>query len=204
MLAVAALMLPVSRVKLDTDMKWYSGYILLALAVGTLKVLTEAFAIDPDPDDAAAQPSATLTSSGSGGGKAVGSGAAGARVVVDTSASKECYVCLGADATVVPLGCACRGAAGSAHVACMIEAAVHAFAENNLSWSVCSLCKQWYTGEMQLELAEERMCRVKHLPEIDMEWQLAQLALGRALEHNGQYDRAIVVCRKMLSLSSDT
>lgn len=122
---------------------------------------------------------------------------AGARVVVDTSASKECYVCLGADATVVPLGCACRGAAGSAHVACIAEAAAHAFAENNLSWSVCPLCKQWYTGEMQLELAEERMCRVKHLPETDME---AQFALGRALEQNGQYDKAIVIFRKMLSL----
>ena len=140
-------------------------------------------------------------SSSSGGGKAVCSD--GARGVVDASTGKECYVCLVADTHVVPIGCACRGAAGSAHVACIAEVAAHAFAENKLSWSVCSLCKQWYTGKMQLGLAEERVFRVKHLPETDPASYNAQFVLGRALEHNDQYDRAIVIGRKVLTLMQE-
>ena len=54
---------------------------------------------------------------------------------------QACYICLNADAGVVPLGCGCRGAAGGAHVLCMVEAAAHADVQTEgSSWHTCSLC----------------------------------------------------------------
>eukprot|EP00729_Bicosta_minor_P032642 gene32642-biopygen8655 len=112
-----------------------------------------------------------------------------------------CYICLDADAEVVPLGCACRGAAGGAHVLCMIEAAAHAHEHTGgTSWLRCSLCHQRYTGKMQMGLAEERVHRAQHLPETDVESVDAYAGLADALQEDGKDSEAEMVYRKVLAL----
>eukprot|EP00729_Bicosta_minor_P008640 gene8640-biopygen8186 len=115
---------------------------------------------------------------------------------------QACYICLDADAGVVPLGCGCRGAAGGAHVLCMVDAAAHADVQTEgSSWQRCSLCHQRYTGKMQTGLAEERVRRAQHLPETeDMESLAAHAGLADALVEDGKYSEAEMVYRKVLAL----
>ncbi|KAL1528425.1 hypothetical protein AB1Y20_009773 [Prymnesium parvum] len=78
-----------------------------------------------------------------------------------------CWVCCdGPDrAELLPMGCACRGSAGLAHVACLVLAAEH----NVNSWTSCPTCKQEYTGRVDVLLAEARWELVRHRPEEDAE-----------------------------------
>ena len=115
-----------------------------------------------------------------------------------------CYICLGADGSVIPLGCGCRGAAGGAHLACMVKGAVHAYDQTEgLSWTECSLCRQRYTGQMQMGLAEEGVKRVQHLVETDCNWIHAQAVLAGALHDTGKYAEAEALYRKVVSLKQN-
>lgn len=114
---------------------------------------------------------------------------------------QACYICLDADAEVVPLGCGCRGAAGGAHVLCMVEAAAHADVQTKgSSWHTCSLCHQLYTGKMKMGLAEERVRRAQHLPETDAKSLAAHSDLADALSADGKHSEAEIVYRKVLAL----
>eukprot|EP00729_Bicosta_minor_P020795 gene20795-biopygen13417 len=114
---------------------------------------------------------------------------------------QACYICLDADDGVVPLGCGCRGAAGGAHVLCMVEAAAHAEVQTaRASWHKCSLCHQVYTGKMQMGLAGERVRRVQHVPETDEESVAAHLGLANALTAESKHSEAEMVLRKVLAL----
>eukprot|EP00729_Bicosta_minor_P020864 gene20864-biopygen21311 len=114
---------------------------------------------------------------------------------------QACYICLDADAGVVPLGCGCRGAAGGAHVLCMVEAAAHADVQTKgASWHTCSLCHQYYTGKMQMGLAEERVRRAQHLPKTDVERMDAHVGLADALGAECKYSEAEIIYRKVLAL----
>eukprot|EP00729_Bicosta_minor_P012333 gene12333-biopygen27050 len=114
---------------------------------------------------------------------------------------QACYICLDADAGVVPLGCGCRGAAGGAHVLCMGEAAAHADVQTKgTSWHTCSLCHQRYTGKMQMGLAGGRVHRAQHLPETDAESVDAYVDLADALMKDGKNSEAEMVFRKVLAL----
>lgn len=119
----------------------------------------------------------------------------------DDGEGQACYICLDADAGVVPLGCGCRGAAGGAHVLCMAEAAAHAHVQTEgSSWQTCSLCHQPYTGKMQMGLAGERVRRVQRLPETDVKSLDAYGGLADALMEDGKYSESEMVCRKVLAL----
>eukprot|EP00729_Bicosta_minor_P012288 gene12288-biopygen16063 len=114
---------------------------------------------------------------------------------------QACYICLDADAGVVPLGCGCRGAAGGAHVLCMAEAAAHVDEQTGgTSWHTCSLCHQYYTGKMQMGLAGERVRRVQHVPETDEKSVIAYGGLANALSEEGKHSEAEMVYRKVLPL----
>lgn len=111
---------------------------------------------------------------------------------------RECYICLCADGSVISLGCACRGAAGSAHLGCAVEAAVHAEEQcqqqtGMLSWCTCALCHQDYTGPMQMGLAKEGVRRVQHLLERDEKRLFANNDLAAALLRKGNYAQAEVL-----------
>jgi tetratricopeptide (TPR) repeat protein len=52
-------------------------------------------------------------------------------------------------------GCGCRGAAGFAHLACLVDYAVKQPREGELlQWQDCRTCEQSFTGDMQLGLAQ--------------------------------------------------
>ena len=74
----------------------------------------------------------------------------------------QCVVCLDHDGVLIQSGCGCRGDAGWVHGACKIAVAVHssggAFAE---PWYKCATCRQGYTGELVVVLAEEAWRRHK-------------------------------------------
>ena len=67
----------------------------------------------------------------------------------------ECVICLQSDPVPVQSGCACRGDAGWAHVACLIEKAVAQRRQRGSSaWTTCQTCMQEFTGAIGLALAE--------------------------------------------------
>ena len=121
--------------------------------------------------------------------------------IVDGGGHACCYICLDTDDGVIQRGCACRGSAGGAHVACMIEAAAHAEVQTLCaSWHECSLCHKSYTGRMQKELTEENVRRMKHLPQTDTKSILAHFGRGMALTDGGEYRDAEVVFRTALGV----
>jgi hypothetical protein len=62
-----------------------------------------------------------------------------------------CFVCLESVPPPTQSGCACRGDAGLAHVACLARAAS---AKAGISaWDTCGTCTHPYTGATQMELA---------------------------------------------------
>ena len=80
----------------------------------------------------------------------------------------SCWVCCeGSEqgAELLPMGCACRGSAGLAHIHCLVMAAEH----NVDIWTTCPTCKQEYTGEVDVQLAELRWEMVRDRPAEDAE-----------------------------------
>jgi hypothetical protein len=71
--------------------------------------------------------------------------------------SSHCWICL-EDAHLPPhMGCACRGSAGFAHIVCLIGYATVEFGKSNKShaWDECHVCKQKFTGSVELAMARE-------------------------------------------------
>jgi hypothetical protein len=67
----------------------------------------------------------------------------------------ECVICLSADPPPVQSGCACRGDAGLAHGACLIEKARAQYARRRAdAWTMCQTCTQAFSGASRLALAE--------------------------------------------------
>ena len=65
----------------------------------------------------------------------------------------SCTICLeGTTRCPMQCGCACRGEAGLAHVACKAAVAAHRGTGWNEAWEECQTCGQDYTGGMQLGL----------------------------------------------------
>ena len=52
----------------------------------------------------------------------------------------------GVGTTLLPTGCACRGTTKWAHVACLVQAALH----DVTRWTKCSICLQDFTGECEI------------------------------------------------------
>ena len=77
----------------------------------------------------------------------------------------QCTICLDSEPPPIQSGCACRGDAGLAHVACLIKGAVKQQAQRgNKLWWECQTCKQAFTGPMRTRLAEAwggRVCAMR-------------------------------------------
>ena len=74
-----------------------------------------------------------------------------------------CTLCMGArqgDEVAVQCGCACAGAAGWAHLACKVEAAVRQGNYGQSAWNHCELCDEDITGPMRMGLARALMDRM--------------------------------------------
>ena len=121
-------------------------------------------------------------------------------------AAGACIICLDSEDDPAPIqsGCACRGDAGWAHVACRVKLAEHSEDPSASShadaWQKCGTCHMRFGGAMELELARELWRQVQLRPKVDVERRVdAQLALGDALINNGMYDEAEVLLRKTLA-----
>jgi hypothetical protein len=123
---------------------------------------------------------------------------------------EECIICLsGGDEAQTPApiqsGCACRGAAGLAHIACRIAAA-EALAMGGRGpvsgWFACGTCRQHYTGAMQNGLAEKWWAAAKQLPETNADAVEERLAaagnLADALSCAGKAAEAAAVERTLV------
>ena len=77
--------------------------------------------------------------------------------------SSHCWICL-EDAPLPPhVGCACRGSAGFAHIECLVGYATVEFGKSNKShaWDECHVCKQKFTGSVELAMAREWFLKSK-------------------------------------------
>jgi hypothetical protein len=120
------------------------------------------------------------------------------------SSGGTCIICLDVDPPPIQSGCACRGDAGLAHVACRAEAASHRMNATLKSekiyfggWNGCGTCGQRFTGEMQMELANTWWSKAQHLPKEDPQWMCAANTLATALHHRGKFDEAAKLYRKV-------
>jgi tetratricopeptide (TPR) repeat protein len=113
-----------------------------------------------------------------------------------------CFLCW-AGGDLVAAGCACRGAAALAHVACQEHRAAHAHALtglDHLPWTTCSTCLQDFTGTVREALAR-RWCVAAAAAPLPHRLSAAT-NLARCLEHSGQIEEAmrlhldtLAVCR---------
>ena len=69
--------------------------------------------------------------------------------------AERCHICLEASPLPIQSGCACRGAAGLAHVDCRIQVATVLRVNKGLQvWWECQTCLQPFTGGMSAGLAD--------------------------------------------------
>ncbi len=105
-------------------------------------------------------------------------------------------ICLQSDPAPVQSGCACRGDAGLAHAACLIEKAVAQRASRGPAvWTTCQTCTQEFSGVIGLALAEAR-CETEVLmaagaaaraSRASLAAPAARAGLGVALRRYGRY-----------------
>ena len=113
-----------------------------------------------------------------------------------------CFICLDTSPSPIQSGCACRGAAGLAHLRCRAEAA-EALVEQKSStewWRTCQTCKQEFTGEMYDGLANAWWSRVRDRAEDDGERLTAAGNLADSLSSQGKYDEAETMQREVLAV----
>ena len=104
----------------------------------------------------------------------------------------DCCICLHNDGPPLPIqgGCACRGAAGCAHVSCRITAAEYQRMGYHTGWIICTTCNQKYTGPMHLDLAKALWARLKGRSAEDPHRLAAQNNLAIAYTELGHVDEA--------------
>ena len=94
-------------------------------------------------------------------------------------------------------GCACRGAAGLAHVSCRVKAAD---CRGGGAWWKCQTCRQPFTGEMQHSLAQARWRQVCKREEEDSERVEAANNLATSLWKQGRHSGAEAMHRELLAV----
>lgn len=122
----------------------------------------------------------------------------------DDGSCKECWICMEANSGVRRLGCACRGAAGFAHLACQIQHASHLQEQRRSeggpggaveAWYRCVTCRQAYHGKLGLDMAYEAARQGgMDFPEADLpnmnviDW-MKQPNIATAMDGNNWLDR---------------
>jgi len=130
----------------------------------------------------------------------------------DDTEGQTCYICLDGDAEegLVRM-CACRGAAGFAHVSCLAKQAKISWAEaevnlnvNNFEerwgrWHTCGLCEQHYHGVVCCALGWACWKTYLGRPETDEVRTDAMTILGNGLSEAEHYDDAVAVYEAKLA-----
>jgi hypothetical protein len=102
-----------------------------------------------------------------------------------------CWVCCEGECggELLSTGCACRGSSGLAHTQCMITAARH----DPLYWTTCSTCKQHFTGQLEVNLAQARWEDVKARPPEDRERLFVCMNFAVTLNESGGDQKGALV-----------
>ena len=113
-----------------------------------------------------------------------------------------CTICLdgGDDPVPIQRGCACRGDAGLAHVACLVKVAARKAGGCHEGWFECPTCGQYYTGAMDLGLQRALVHRMHTRPRHDYERLGAEGNLGNALMDAGQLAEAADVLARVFTV----
>ena len=113
----------------------------------------------------------------------------------------SCTICLDGGDEPLPIqrGCACRGDAGLAHVACLAEVAARKADGNHKGWFECPTCGQDYTGAMLLALQRALVHRMRTRHPDDWQRLCAESNLGNALMGAGKLDEAADVLARVLT-----
>ena len=126
-------------------------------------------------------------------------------VVAVDAASARCTICLdgGEEPWPIQRGCCCRGEGGLAHLACMVELAVHRDeqAGNQSGWWACGTCKVVFTGEMRHGLARAWWSRVGARDKADDGRLAAAANLARSHVGQGNYADAAALQVEVWELS---
>ena len=111
-----------------------------------------------------------------------------------------CIICLDNEEHPLPIqcGCGCRDAAGCAHMACKATYAAHQGPGYHNGWFACPICKQEYTGAMELGLAESVWARLHGRPAEDAGRLHAQNNLATAYAQAGRLAEAEPLYRDVL------
>ena len=115
-----------------------------------------------------------------------------------------CLICLEASPPPIQSGCACRGPAGLAHLACRVKAA-QALVERKgwWWWFTCQTCEQSFTGAMCIGLANAWWSQVRDRAKEDPERLTAAGNLATSLDDQGKHaagaGRAGAVRRRLLT-----
>ena len=112
-----------------------------------------------------------------------------------------CGICLDTSPLPIPLGCACRGNGGRAHVACLVQSVASQACRGNLeTWRQCPKCQQAFTGAMRTGLAEAWRSRVADQAAESAERVAAESNLAVCLLHQGKNAEAEPVLRELREL----
>jgi len=125
--------------------------------------------------------------------------AAAERDAEDAPDGACCYVCLDGGAGLAR-GCACRGAAGFAHVGCLARSAEVDIGDGLDHWHTCRNCRQPYHGAVQLALGRACWRRHASAPPDDRRRAAALNVLGNALTRNGRHAEALPAREAALEL----
>ena len=97
--------------------------------------------------------------------------------------SPSCWICLESSGKLLR-GCACRGTAGSLHIACLVEANRHRADAHDQ----CPTCRTRFVGALSMAAAEARVRDARASRSIDCS---ATLELARACFEQGRYSEAL-------------
>jgi len=114
-----------------------------------------------------------------------------------------CRICLESDGVLAGQVCACRGSAGSAHLACLAQAAIAEWPRLH-RWCWCPTCKQAYVGRARAGLARALWAKVESEPEEDPRRRWAANNLASALDSQGRYAEAARLHRQTWAVCERT
>ena len=118
--------------------------------------------------------------------------AEGSREGGSLSDEDVCLICFEPNPPPIQSGCACRGPAGLAHLACRVLAAQAHVQQRGRSrwWFTCQTCEQMFTGTMCIGLANAWWSQVRDRAEEDPEKLEAAHNLACSLSGQGKHAEA--------------
>ena len=121
---------------------------------------------------------------------------------MEESIGYRCFICLENSPPPIQSGCACHGAAGSAHPDCRVKAAEALVRRNGQYkwWWTCQTCKQDFTGAMCIKLANAWWSQVRERAEEDRERLAAAQNMANSFYDQAKHAEAEEMLRAVLAV----